>query len=70
VSGIDAALKPAGTVAGVVTDAVSHKPVVGVPVVVYDSAGRQVTGGCTCPAGATQLMVWPPARTPCRLRAN
>jgi signal recognition particle GTPase len=52
VSGIDAALQPSGMIAGIVTDAVTHRGVAGVPVVVYDTAGRAVTGGCTGTGGA------------------
>jgi uncharacterized surface anchored protein len=54
-SAVDAALQAAGTISGVVTDAASGQPIVGVPVVVSDSAGRAVTGGCTTSGGAYSI---------------
>ena len=51
-TGIDAAMRPGGTLSGVVTDAVSHAPVVGAPVTVYDLDGNSVGSATTDSGGA------------------
>lgn len=52
VSGVDAALRPAGAIAGSVTDAVTGRPVDDVPVLVYTPDGTAVTGTCTASDGS------------------